>query len=272
MISEKKKKNSKYEMTSDLSTAINKKEMKSEFLYYEKSEANKKQESFLDNDKHFSCSTPIKFDDQENVNENQEEEEIENKSLEILGKSSSLNSDKHLYNQSLFEFEEIEKNANQEENDSMSHSNNEKNILNEPIEEMEELIRKIDEANQFNVIALKSSADPSAQIKLIESENMFYDNLLKSNDDEKLNGHEAEEKFMSHSFLAKNEHIKTLQNCLEQEICKRQQCEKQLKDLYQTLVDLQQKLAIANGLDRKRQMFGKNVDLALRKVKKKNFS
>jgi len=263
-------------MSSDLSIARNKQERKSEFLYYEKSEADKKQESFLDNENHFSCSTPIKFDDQENVNENREEQEsgLYEKSLKMMEKLNASNDEVNVYNSSLLEFEEIEKKANcQVKNDSIASSHNGKNVLNEPIDEMQDLIRKIEEANGFNVLALKSNNDHSAQIKLIESENMFYDNLLNLNDEKniKLKEDGGEENFMSSSFLSQNEHIKTLQNCLEQEICKRQQCEKQLKDMYQTVVDLQQKLALANGLDRKRQMFGKNVDLALRKVRALSF-
>ena len=55
---------------------------------------------------------------------------------------------------------------------------------------------------------------------------------------------------------------------LQNEILRRQHCEKQIFELNQHLLELQEQLAVANGLEAKREKFAQNMETSIKKVLK----
>jgi chromosome segregation ATPase len=60
--------------------------------------------------------------------------------------------------------------------------------------------------------------------------------------------------------------LMALESRLENETLRRQHCEKQIHELNEHLLELQQQLAIANSLDKKRDMFVQSMDASLQKI------
>ena len=67
-------------------------------------------------------------------------------------------------------------------------------------------------------------------------------------------------------YFRKNDHLIALENRLENEIFRRQHCEKQIHELNENLLELQQQLAVAQGLDRKKQTIIQNMEISVQKV------
>jgi hypothetical protein len=67
----------------------------------------------------------------------------------------------------------------------------------------------------------------------------------------------------------KNE-LALIENKLENEITRRQHCEKQIHELNERLLELQQQLAVAHDLGHKREVYAQTMDSALQKVTLKN--
>jgi hypothetical protein len=68
-------------------------------------------------------------------------------------------------------------------------------------------------------------------------------------------------------YARKNDGLIALENRLENERLRRLHCEKQIFELNEHLLELQEQLAIAYALDKKRELFAQNMDTSLHKVK-----
>lgn len=68
------------------------------------------------------------------------------------------------------------------------------------------------------------------------------------------------------NYYRKGDQLIALENRLENETLRRQHCEKQIYELNEHLLEVQQQLAIANCLDKKRDVFVQNMDSSLQKV------
>jgi hypothetical protein len=69
-------------------------------------------------------------------------------------------------------------------------------------------------------------------------------------------------------YARKNDGLIALENRLENEKLRRLHCEKQIFELNEHLLELQEQLAVANALDKKRELFAHNMDASLKKVVK----
>ena len=82
-----------------------------------------------------------------------------------------------------------------------------------------------------------------------------------------INLEEKTEENLQQSFIKKNEKLVKIESQLESEIFRRKHCEKQICDLNQSILELQQQLAVANGLEKKHELFAQNMDISIQKVK-----
>jgi hypothetical protein len=240
----------------------------------------------------FSCSTPIKL----NLKQNEQEDnnhnilldqsminnETEKKTaLEIvntdylfekcdLARLNELNETtfKQLQQQnSLIEFEQNEKLAQQ----------NASNIYNvsSPVMQLESLLSnlRINSNNNTsnNPSKIINKDDLNNKEKL--NNNSSFSNELPNSKVIQQQTHNGVNSVISTSqtvsnqaFFRKNDHLIALENRLEHEIFRRQHCEKQIHELNENLLELQQQLAVANGLDRKKEAIIQNMEISVQKV------
>lgn len=76
----------------------------------------------------------------------------------------------------------------------------------------------------------------------------------------------APEAATNYSYSRAGDNLVALESRLENETLRRQHCEKQIHELNEHLLELQQQLAIASSLDKKRDMFVQNMDTSLQKI------
>jgi hypothetical protein len=182
------------------------------------------------------------------------------------------------YNFSLLEFEENEKKANSSK--SSSHDSCKSN-LKTPINQMENLLQNLRSnynyknnlADKHSMLLQNQSIRASIEQRTISDIKLNLNKILPANDQNEYsdqgyieNAQNSIEKQQS-SFSRKNEQLAVLESRIEHEIFRRQHCEKQIHELNQNVLELQQQLAIANGLDKKRELFAHNMDLSIQKVK-----
>lgn len=76
----------------------------------------------------------------------------------------------------------------------------------------------------------------------------------------------APEAVTNYNYSRTGDNLIALESRLENETLRRQHCEKQIHELNEHLLELQQQLAIASSLDKKRDMFVQNMDTSLQKI------
>jgi hypothetical protein len=82
-----------------------------------------------------------------------------------------------------------------------------------------------------------------------------------------INLEEKSEENLKKSFVKKNEKLIEIESQLENEIFRRKHCEKQIFELNQSILELQQQLAVANGIEKKHELFAENMDISIQKVR-----
>lgn len=168
---------------------------------------------------------------------------------------------KDLITNSLIEFEETEKLV---ANQSIVSTNS---ALKAPITQMESMLKNL--RSNYNY----KESDILNPIRVLEETPKCVDQSLNNiealmKDIMPLNAkyQPPEQQKTFNSYTRKNDHISALENRLENEIVRRQHCEKQIHELNEHMLELEQQLAVAEGLDKKRETFAKNMDLSLQKV------
>ena len=264
----------------------------------------------IDNDVKFSCSTPIKcyVEDNEELNEtsspksnptdlnrsdnSSSESEFNQNDCEIAKKEmfNSFNNsksknvsiklrDEEFYNFSLLEFEENEKKANISK---ISSPDSFKSSLKAPINQMENLLNNLrNNYNYKNNLSEQSSTQANNQLMRSSMEqrasceiNLNVNKIKSQNEHEYLENKLNQNDKQQQSYFRKSDQLIALESRLEHEILRRQHCEKQIQSLNENLLELQQQLAVATGLDKKRESFAQNMDASIQKVahqKLKNF-
>ena len=256
-----------------------------------------KEQEHAENELKFSCSTPIKFyvDDEQDLNSNHE---AQSESTSTTATSSPKQKDdsgnevnlveaekptekplkEEFYNYSLLEFEENEKKANQNNSSKMTDSSF-RSSLKAPINQMENLLSNL----RSNYNYKNNLADnPGMQVRKGQSsfstrkpaiEPMA--NKIVSTDQQLIQVHAethdaVKQKQQQAPYFRKTDQLVALESRLENEIFRRQHCEKQILELNENLLELQQQLAVANGLDKKRELFAQNMDISIQKVTTKS--
>jgi len=127
-------------------------------------------------------------------------------------------------------------------------------------------------ADKPSMLLQNQSIRASIEQRTISDIKLNLNKILPANDQNEYsdqgyieNAQNPNEKQQS-SFSRKNEQLVVLESRIEHEIFRRQHCEKQIHELNQNVLELQQQLAIANGLDKKRELFAHNMDLSIQKV------
>jgi hypothetical protein len=182
------------------------------------------------------------------------------------------------YNYSLLEFEENEKKANSSKSSSSSSF---KSNLKAPINQMENLLQNLRSNYNYknnlsdkpSTVIHNQSLRASLEQRTITDIKLNLNNILPANNQSEFSNQELNEKSQitienqqQAPNSRKNEQLAVLESRIEHEIFRRQHCEKQIQELNQNVLELQQQLAIANGLDKKRELFAHNMDVSIQKV------
>lgn len=227
----------------------------------------------------FTCSTPIKFkpnDDDYNYNNEKNSKDETNHNKELIDNQSIIfnhsleikKSTSHDYlfekcdpsihettfkQESLIEFEQNEKLA-QETINNLSNANTTK--TSSPVNQLENLLNNLrTTTNTANLIddvdnkSLNKSPNADALAKVIQ---LTPSSQITSS--------------QIGNQTKKSDQLIALEKRLEHEIFRRQHCEKQIHELNENLLELQQELAVAKGLDRKKEIFIQNMEVSIQKV------
>lgn len=185
------------------------------------------------------------------------------------------------YNFSLLEFEENEKKANSSKSSSSSSL---KSNLKAPINQMENLLQNLRSNYNYknnlsdkpSMVIHNQSLRASLEQRTITDIKLNLNNILPANNQNEFSNQELSEKSQitienqkQAPNSRKNEQLAVLESRIEHEIFRRQHCEKQIQELNQNVLELQQQLAIANGLDKKRELFAHNMDVSIQKVNRR---
>lgn len=226
----------------------------------------------------FTCSTPIKFnpkleddeydnDNSENTNKkpekvfNDNQSVILNQSIEIKKSAShdylfeKCNFSLHettFKQESLIEFERNEKLVAQETTASNLVSSINVNVS--PVLQLENLLSNLraKSTNLIDDVCSKSLNKSTADS--VKSQTQLTPNSQVS------------QVCQASGYLKKSEQMIALEKRLEHEIFRRQHCEKQIHELNENLLELQQELAVSKGLDRKKEIFIQNMEATIQKV------
>ena len=218
----------------------------------------------------FSCSTPVNHMNQSDCSPSP---------VEVLLNVNKIN----MSTNSLIEFEQYEKMVEQRSEppphdsilDSSRTSTAYQSLFNAPINQMENLLANL-RSNYNGHQPLNPKADEQA-IKAINDsfsfKSMVHKILPMSGQMFAGEPHAAPKKeagFHQYNensgYFRKGDQLAALENRLENETLRRQHCEKQIYELNEHLLELQQQLAVANCIDKKRDLFVQNMDVTLHKV------
>ncbi len=242
----------------------------------------------------FTCSTPIKFSLNEQLTNQQQHQNLKQKEeqLELDHKSEFFNMNENhsiILNRSAAESSPQKKSSTDylfEKCNGMK--------LNETADELNRFMdstfkqnslmefeqnEKLAQANASNVYA---SASPVVQLESLlsnlRSKDEIKDKIVKPgeiNPSEitsatvainSLHVHSTAANTQPNGYFRKNDQLIALENRLENEIFRRQHCEKQIHELNENILELQQQLAVAQGLDRKKETIIQNMEISVQKV------
>lgn len=196
----------------------------------------------------FSCSTPLLVDPEHSLDstldekrlDQQQDEEI---NVSLIDKSSSL-----------IEFEQNEKLLADQSLMSNLSGTSKMSLMKLPIFQMETLVRGIRE--NFNTHDENKSLNASVTCGLNEVDvDLLISKILP-----------VESKQEEKKEDTKSEYLSMLESKVESELVRRQHCEKQIYDLNEKILELEQQLAVAHELERKRETSARSMDSSLRKV------
>ena len=218
----------------------------------------------------FTCSTPIKMvqDNESNIS-GDENDHLDKSNLEEfsnLNKPSNLNKNEFIdinamfkkeskhdnsVNSSLIEFEQNEILAEL----TLSNSYYECPKLKEPLKQMEHLIMSL----RSNYELEKLSTSPKNNENLRELDLRSMANRILPLCGKQLFNVDKETIFESDRF-------NDIEDRLENEKIRREHCEKEIRELNQKNLELQQKLAVSYEIEKKNAIFIQNADSNLQKV------
>jgi hypothetical protein len=170
----------------------------------------------------------------------------------------------NIFDESLQEFEEIEKKAAEIENDSnlsiqLSTSFTLENEINlkSPIKKIEQLLQYVLN-NDLAGNIFDNSSNAESQLKDNKQETNILDSYF----------YRKEENL---TYLSNENSLSEkveLEKELENEIYIRKHCERHIIDLNEENLNLQKKLAVLNGIERKNNFIKKKFEISLKKVSK----
>lgn len=228
----------------------------------------------------FSCSTPIKFTRTEETTNNDDKKQFftklnENHSM-ILNQS---NCDDKKKSPTDYLFEKCDPNKLDETkcdlNDALENTFKQNSLLE--FEQNEKLAQESLSANcqnaspVFHLESLLSNLRSNSNLNInkiaITNEDSIDD---KPSEDRKThitpNKQNSNGSSRTTNYFRANDHVVALENRIENEILRRQHCEKQIHELNENLLELQQQLAVAKGLNRKKEILIQNMEISIQKV------
>ena len=215
----------------------------------------------------FSCSTPVNHLNQSDCLPSP---------VEVLSNLNKIN----MSSNSLIEFEQYEKMVEQRSeppphDSTLDTSTAYQSLFTAPINQMENLLANL-RSNYNGHQQLNAKSDEQAIKSINDSFNfksMVHKILPMSGQMFTGEPHAVPKKEAgfhqyneNNGYFRKGDQLAALENRLENETLRRQHCEKQIYELNEHLLELQQQLAVANCLDKKRDLFVQNMDVTLHKV------